>query len=165
MSANEIALSVACVKPTAAMSHGKCPVAGEVRMPRGRRHVAGATRGQITCNERHNEEDQGMLALIRALPNLHSTSLLTMENPGTAPPSVKSSRWAANAVKQDLGAVGAFQGFGDCEISHHRRDGDGVPDEAVLCGFDRCAAITLGACATRSLRYRSVGIEDHAIGG
>ena len=30
-------------------------------MPRGRRHVAGATRRQITCNERHNEEDQGML--------------------------------------------------------------------------------------------------------
>ena len=31
-------------------------------MPRGRRHVAGATPGQITCNERYNEEDQGMLA-------------------------------------------------------------------------------------------------------
>src|SRR5207248_1087582 len=82
------------------MSHGKCPVAGEVRMPRGRRHVAGATRGQITCNERHNEEDQGMLALIRALPNLHSTSLLTMENPGTAPPGISRTS-SSTAILSD----------------------------------------------------------------
>jgi len=77
-------------------------------MPRGRRHVAGATRGQITCNERHNEEDQGMLALIRALPNLHSTSLLTMENPGTAPPSENNADRQENSAKEDLRAVGAF---------------------------------------------------------
>jgi len=31
-------------------------------MPRGRSHVAGATRGETTGNERHDEEDQGTLA-------------------------------------------------------------------------------------------------------
>ncbi len=75
-------------------------------MPRGRRHVAGATRGQITCNERHNLEDQGMLTNPRTPTKLSLDLITNGKFRGRS-----SSRWAAKRSEARLRGGRGFPGF------------------------------------------------------